>query len=1557
MGDWSGADGAVAREVIDQVSRCLATYREDRLRVEQDASIESTIAQGGYGRKQLYELIQNGADAMLGAPGSIEIVLTEDTLYVANEGRPMSVEGVHALLGSHLSRKRGEEIGRFGLGFKSIVAISDSPAIYSRSGSFGFDRERSREQISTVVPDAPAYPMMRLARVLDARADAAEDPVLAKLLQWATTVIKVPLKGGRVGLAEDLRNFPATFLLFSPHARRVTLRDTVDALDRVLTVDEDRDGELALADSAEEALKRHLWRVARREHRPSRTALADAGDIAHRDTISVAWAVPLEGRVELGQFWAFFPTEDRTTLSGIVNAPWKLTEDRRHLLPGAFNEEILTEVLPEIIASEWPHLQRPDDPAWALDLLPARGREARGWADDVLNRPVFDRLRQVPSLPDTSGVLRIPNQLRIHPSVASKTNPTGLTEVDLRCWSMLDPSPEGWVHHSVDSNRERRARAERLLTDISSSDQPRLATVTEWVEALLEPPTLGGSAVAIDLVRLLNRRPGPAAAESRAARVVMLEDGTLAQARAGRIFVRSTDDEDGYNFIHPGLSKLPATVEALHELGIKLLDRAGELRNAIAGQAPKKIEWRRVWALTRDCSDDVVVNIFRSELPEPLEYAIRVRNRAGAFVPLGAVFEPGGVIQPGSRGDENFTLDVDYHRDDLEKLKRLGLVSQPTLRSGAPDEIWLRAYIEKFKDSYVAQLGGAKPDPDKLVVEGPPVPWPLDALRGLSERSRVAMTQVALGLTSGQPWKIRHESAAQYPPKTYMDPTYWWIRQHGLLETKVGAFNPRACILAGEDDQLPRDVFPLVDLDESTAEALGVLHGLESMTATDWHRLFTLAHAWEADRRSLLYAWGAWHTDPPERILAFVGDRPREVPTSEVAVVGRAEDLRSLQEQRSPVIFVEAPEDVQQLIDAWGLEDGKLLLEQELAFEAGGEPQVLIDAFPKLRLWDVPASIKLLTCTSIELVTVTNHGTRSRPIRSYLNEDTLLTTATEPGEILRHASDQLQLNMTTEEIQSVLDQIRSQEIEATVAKVRSASSVEEKLALLIGEEQLVRQIPAASVDAVRADLGREPTGVEIARLVLAVHGVRCLPTFRSVLEEMGLNPPTQWVGGSATRRWVADLGFPPEYAGFVVDSRPAMFVVDGPAKLSSLHDYQRHVTGRIKSMLRGEGVDARGLVSLPTGAGKTRVAVQALVEEIAEGRLEGPIVWIAQSDELCEQAVETWSYIWRALGPAKPLHIGRLWSTNDVDEIGTGIQLVVATPNKLLRLVNRPDYEWLTENSVVIVDEAHTSVAPMYTEVLRWLGLGRSRKNRRSMIGLTATPFRNTNVAETRQLAARYDHHRLDEGAFDGDPYEHLQRMHVLAKVEQEILPGVDIELSAAELAETEKFKDIPKSALVKLGANIHRNETILRSVADLPEDWTVLLFATSVDNARVLASLLTFRGIPAVAISQDTDMAARRHYVEEFKAGRIRVITNYGVLAQGFDAPAVRAVYVTRPTYSANLYQQMIGRGLRGPLNGGSERVKIVNVQDNVEQYGGDLAFTEFEYLWRKDGEGAGAR
>ena len=195
MSDWADPESGLSELVRAESARCLAAYREQPMRVESDANIETTIFEGGYGRKQIFELVQNAADALQGTTGRIQVVLTDDVLYVANQGAPISEEGVRSLLGSHQSGKRDDQIGRFGLGFKSVVALSDRPQVFSKTASFGFDRDDTRDRIREVVPDAPRFPVLRLAQPLDPTAEARQDPVLADLMEWSTTVARIRSTG------------------------------------------------------------------------------------------------------------------------------------------------------------------------------------------------------------------------------------------------------------------------------------------------------------------------------------------------------------------------------------------------------------------------------------------------------------------------------------------------------------------------------------------------------------------------------------------------------------------------------------------------------------------------------------------------------------------------------------------------------------------------------------------------------------------------------------------------------------------------------------------------------------------------------------------------------------------------------------------------------------------------------------------------------------------------------------------------------------------------------------------------------------------------------------------------------------------------------------------------------------------------------------------------------------------------------------------------------------------------------------------------------------------
>ena len=382
---------ATASAVVDRVrtksEEALASYAADALLVQEHANKELGTAQGGYGRRQIYELVQNAADELISQPGgTIKILLTSEALYCANEGAPISEDGINAILMSDLSVKRGSEIGRFGVGFKSVLAITRRPLFLSRSGSFKFDPEEAETRIRSIVPDAERIPYLRTAIVVDPVVTAAEDEGLTELMRWATTVVKLPLdEPASAWLNDDVADFPAEFLLFSPHVGRVVLEDRTTGSLREILVTADNGYCVLDEDGAT-----HGWRLFNVDHHPSKEALDDAGEIARRDTVPVIWAVPDEAGRGRGRsrFWAFFPTTNETTLTGIINAPWKTNEDRQNLLEGPFNEELL-DVVAELVVDNLPNLLTPEDPGRLFDILPARGREASTWADTRITAAIY----------------------------------------------------------------------------------------------------------------------------------------------------------------------------------------------------------------------------------------------------------------------------------------------------------------------------------------------------------------------------------------------------------------------------------------------------------------------------------------------------------------------------------------------------------------------------------------------------------------------------------------------------------------------------------------------------------------------------------------------------------------------------------------------------------------------------------------------------------------------------------------------------------------------------------------------------------------------------------------------------------------------------------------------------------------------------------------------------------------------------------------------------------------------------------------------------------------
>ncbi len=386
-------------------------------------------------------------------------------MYCANEGRPLSVAGVGALLSSHLSSKRGVEIGRFGLGFKSVLGITTRPEslqpiglapVRPRGGGTPHPRSRPRGRTGHRSSGSLSRWMPKSRR--------PKIRFLAELMTWATTVVRLPRDTADSSwLGDDLERFPSQFLLFSPHVEQLVLDNQEKHKRRTISATRAGD-EVVLEDDGESR-----WRVFALEHSPSEAAKLDAGAMADRDRIPLVWAVPTRSTGRRGEFWAFFPTLDQTTLNGVVNAPWKLNEDRTRIIEGPFNAELI-ERLSGLVVENLSALCSADDPGVLLDLMPARGREAAGWADAQLTNHVNELAKVSRSLPDQEGALRFPRELAIHPE----------NYPDRRLFSGPS-SPRGrWTGCTLRSRRVSGGLASRCTLD----GKPR-ASLREWLEALM----------------------------------------------------------------------------------------------------------------------------------------------------------------------------------------------------------------------------------------------------------------------------------------------------------------------------------------------------------------------------------------------------------------------------------------------------------------------------------------------------------------------------------------------------------------------------------------------------------------------------------------------------------------------------------------------------------------------------------------------------------------------------------------------------------------------------------------------------------------------------------------------------------------------------------------------------------------------------------------------------------------------------------------------------------------------------------------------------------------
>jgi DNA repair protein RadD len=394
----------------------------------------------------------------------------------------------------------------------------------------------------------------------------------------------------------------------------------------------------------------------------------------------------------------------------------------------------------------------------------------------------------------------------------------------------------------------------------------------------------------------------------------------------------------------------------------------------------------------------------------------------------------------------------------------------------------------------------------------------------------------------------------------------------------------------------------------------------------------------------------------------------------------------------------------------------------------------------------------------------------------------------------------------------------------------------------------------------------------------------------------------------------------------------------------SLMLYQLEVANNTENSLSRP--NSRTLMQMPTGSGKTRVAMEVITRFLNQRDGGTDVLWLAHVRELCYQAAEALEEVWAHIGEdsLKLSVVEGRRSLPDFSEMDKSV--TVATLQKMRAILRSEDQ--LPEFDLVIIDEAHKAVAPTYQEViLESMGLG-SR-----LLGLTATPGRSfQDSAQNQKMADFFYENKITIRANSDEPVIYdLQKNGVLARLQRQTINTCpDIDISSEDIDKMLEEGDVSADILAELALDRHRNEKILDKLIEVgSQELQTIFFATSVEQSKLFASILTAKGYEVAHVDGKTRKDARDFAVQGFVKGKIQFLFNYNVFSAGFDAPSTDCVFIARPTLSIVRYSQMIGRGLRGPKLGGNSVCQLVDVVDNVANFSRDMdeIYRYFEDYW----------
>ncbi|MEU9977413.1 molecular chaperone Hsp90 [Streptomyces sp. NPDC051014] len=819
------------RGVLDAWATSPARFRED-------ANAEEDLVLGGYRDRLVVELAQNAADAAAraGVPGRFRLTLRDGVLFAANTGAPLDAAGVESLSTLRASAKREDTdraVGRFGVGFAAVLAVTDEPAVVGRHGGVRWSLAEARELAEETARQSGGLgdeirrrdghvPLLRLPFAAEG---TAPDPY--------DTVVILPLRDpAATDLAERLLDAVDDALLLAlPGLAEVV----IETGDTVRTLSRGTDGELTVVEDSRQGTTR--WRTVSAHGPLTPDLLADRPvEERLRPHWSLTWAVPTDaaGAPDRPRTAAVLhaptPSDEALGVPALLIGSFPLDTTRRHSAPGP-----LTDFLVQRAADAYAELLAGWRPVGEEIIHLVPGPLGKGELDGALRQAILERLPRTAFLPpavEGGGDDELPEALRprdaeivegagaetvrVLAEVLPTLLPAGLERrVELRTLSVtrlpladavdrlagLEKDPDWWW---------------RLYDSLAGVDPERLSG--------LPVPLAGGASQAFG---------SGGARTTIGPRQVLLPgpDAVVDPEILARLGLKVAHQDAAHPLLEK-LGALPATPRAILT--------TPQVRAAVAASLDDDggLDWEEDTLDAEELADTVLALVRDAGLEpgdEPWLGALALPDEDGEPAPAGELVFPGSPFARVIRAGELAAVDAELAEKwgeqplaacgvlaDFALVRATDVVLDPDElepREGdfaEPDDaglldavdVWCEDILDRFPDSPVPPVATeltAVRDLD-LVDEDH---WP-EALALLARPPlRDALTQpVRILLPDGT-----HEVVRPY--------TAWWLRGHPVLDGRRPAG-----LLASGGDPLLRGLYEEADAtgfeDEQVLRALGV---------------------------------------------------------------------------------------------------------------------------------------------------------------------------------------------------------------------------------------------------------------------------------------------------------------------------------------------------------------------------------------------------------------------------------------------------------------------------------------------------------------------------------------------------------------------------------------------------------------------------------------------------------------------------------------------------------------------------------------------------------------